>query len=91
MQITQIRNQLSTLKIHIDLMYDWAKQAMDLVYEIENVIFEEEDKQFYKKYKLPNMEFFKEAATESNPPRLQLDRCADDHIDADGFLQSEFF
>jgi hypothetical protein len=35
MNMNEIRKNLTTMKLHIDRLEDWLKQATDMVYEIE--------------------------------------------------------
>ena len=86
----QIRSHLTTLKIHIDQIDDWVRQATDLVYAIEEGLLDSEDRELYKIYeKRSTIDFFKETATNPCPPRLEdLNRCGADSSAAVGFYQS---
>lgn len=62
MQVDQLRKQLTTMKIHIDQLEDWLKQATDMVYEIEEKIMDIEDQRLYsKKNNYAGAEFLTEA------------------------------
>ena len=95
MRIEEVRGLLTNLKIHIDQIESWTSQAIEMVYQIEETLFDIEDKEYSKKYELSNsIEFFKEATTRINhlndcPARLSS-RCSKDHIAADGFYQPDF-
>ncbi len=87
MPIDEIKSLMTTLKIHIDQIEIWTRQATDLVYLIEDNIS--------KKYEAEdNIEFLKLAATGIQitdcPPRLNSSRCSNDHSAAAGFFQSDF-
>lgn len=95
MRIEEIRGLLTNLKIHIDQVESWMLQAIEMVYQIEETLFDIEDKEYSKKYEMTDsIEFFKDATTEMNhlndcPPRLSS-RCSKYHIAADGFYQPDF-
>jgi len=97
----EIRNYLTNLKIHIDHMDKWLRQATDMVYAIENSLMNIKDAEMnkclpYKKYRdNDSIEYFKIAASRmyqmiDSPPRLSSSRCSKDHISAAGFYQSHF-
>lgn len=95
MKINEIRKQLTSMKIHIDQIDVWVKQASDMIYEIEESLFDLEDKQDCQKYEEEvSIDFFKVAASGiyllKSPPRLNSSRCSKDHIAADGFYQPDF-
>jgi hypothetical protein len=92
MQVSEIRNRLSNLQMHIDQMYTWARQATNIAFEIENAIFDQEDNDYNERY-MKRIGFLDEAASQlyqftDSPPRRIAARCDRDHIVAEGFLQS---
>jgi hypothetical protein len=97
MEIDEISKHLILLKIHIDQIDEWVRQAADMVYAIEENIFDIKDKEYSQKYQTPDrVEFLKGAATGINqtidsPARLNSSRCSKDHIAAAGFYQSDFY
>ena len=67
MKVGEIRKYLTDLKIHVDQIENWTMQATDLIYQIEEQLFDIEDKEYCQKYGTEySIEIFKEAA-----PRTQ--------------------
>jgi len=91
----QIRKQLDTIKIHIDELDRWIRNATDMIYEVEEKIFDIEDG-YNKEYTLNNsMKSLEEAASGIHhimecPPRLKSRRRDKQDIAAVGFNQHEF-
>ncbi len=88
MKIEQIRTQLTTLKLYMRKMEDWASQANQLIYETEERLMDLEDELHYKKYN--DIQNFNEAATQIfSPARHEIDHCSKNHIAVVDFYQSE--
>lgn len=43
MNIREVRGQLDTLKIHVDQLENWIRQTNDMIYAVEEKIFDYED------------------------------------------------
>ena len=90
MRTQDIRKQLMNMKMHLDEMDLWTRQAMNMIHQIEDNLFDVDD----KKYEMnDSIEFLKEAASGiyhliDSPPRLSS-RCSKHHNAADGFYQYE--
>lgn len=89
MQIEEMRVQLNTLKLYMNRMEDWVRQAGNMVYEIEERLMDLEDAEFYKKYEAKDsIRILNGAATQTvSPPRHGIDRCSKDDIKLAAFLQ----
>ena len=78
MKNDKIRKYLTELKLRLDEMDDYVRNAMDVIYEIENQLGDQEfakiDACQHQKVYAPisMLDFFKDAATQSAcPPRLE--------------------
>lgn len=97
MTTNEIRSHLDTLKMHIDQLESWMRQATDMVYMIEEKLMDIEDEEIErmfskKKYtKKCSMET-KNAGSELNhydcPPRLS-NACGEHTTSPLGFYQSD--
>lgn len=96
MVMQEIRNQLDMLKIHIDELEKWIKNANDMIFDVESNLFDIEDIVYdYKELSLKCMMLgIKEAASELNPfkecpPRQESCRCSRNNMGPGGFKQSK--
>ena len=89
MQIEETRMHLATLKLYMNKMEAWARQANQMIYEVEKSLLDLEDELFCLKYG-PEYSMLKlnEAATHTfGPARLGADRCAKEDIAPAAFIQ----
>ncbi|MEN6512248.1 MAG: hypothetical protein ABFD00_10530 [Chloroherpetonaceae bacterium] len=82
MKIEEINTHLTTLKLYMNKLESWIKQANQLIYEVEERLMDIEDEimfnKYYNKSKVNNL---KDAATEMFcPPRLVNDHCINEYI-----------
>lgn len=98
MSIIEIRKKLTTMKIHLDRMDNWNRQACNMIYQIEEEIFDLEDQIYQHEENAIGGKItqINEAATsmqkiiESPPRHPNSSRSAIHNIGAAGFLQSVF-
>lgn len=99
MKTDELRNQISTLRIHLDHMYDWWKQASSMIDNLDEALFDIEDalnenRLWYNKEECKAaLHGVKKAVSRINimidsPPRL-ASHCGEDDIAAVGFYQSK--
>lgn len=46
----KIRQELNTLKIHIDQLDIWSRQAMDMLYQLEEKLIDKQEDEWFEKY-----------------------------------------
>jgi hypothetical protein len=83
------------LKLHIDQLDEWMRQATDMVYAIEEKIMDIEDAELEnKKYSRPSsMRIFRNAGSEHQndcPPRHFSNTCGEHVMSSAGFYQPDF-
>jgi proteasome assembly chaperone (PAC2) family protein len=49
-ELHQVKKQIQTLKIHVDMLEEWAKQATNMIYQLEEDLAEQEEKEWFEKY-----------------------------------------
>src|SRR5215510_2677665 len=91
MTLNEIRDQLNHLKIHIDQLENWIRQATDMVYVIENHIMDLEDKEIEQRFYSKKCSILRSAGSEMKqcPPRLS-NTCGEHTRPAVSFYQSEY-
>jgi hypothetical protein len=79
-----VRSRLNNLKTHLDQVERWVAQATNLIYEVEEKLFDIEDNGYKNRYEGAGSGIF------VDPPRSSdtANHCGRNYIDASSYFQS---